>query len=225
MAWGTSRLRGAAREPGLRRFGTPVRTAPRGMGHHGRVATESASAQTGTAPTKTQSRPGMAGKSVRDMILSLLAVMAAGFVIYYFVPHSGGSGVHPVEYQAALSSAERAAPYQVLAPAGLPAGWNATAVEYDGADPQDSQWTLGFIDPAKQYVAVRQSNGPAAAFLADATTNGVKQAATSTVDGKVWSHYQGDRYRALVLETGKVTTVVTGTESFAGLEKFAAALK
>ncbi len=167
----------------------------------------------------------MAGKSVRDMILSLLAVMAAGFVIYYFIPHSGGNGVHAVEYRSALSSAERAAPYQVLAPAGLPSGWNATAVEYDGNDPQDAEWTLGFIDPAKQYVAVRQSNGPVTAFLADATTNGVKQAATSTVDGKAWSHYQGDRYRALVLESGKVTTVVTGTESFANLEKFAATLK
>jgi hypothetical protein len=159
------------------------------------------------------------------MILSMVLVMAAGVVIYLFIPHSGGSGVHPVEYNAALQSARRVAPFPVLAPEALPKGWNATAVEYDGSDAKDAQWTLGFIDPAGQYVAVRQSNGPAVAFLADATTNGVKQAGTSTVDGTVWSHYQGDRYRALVLQTAKGTTAVTGTESFAGLEKFAATLR
>jgi hypothetical protein len=167
----------------------------------------------------------MAGKSARDMVLSMLAVMAAGAVIYLFIPHGGGSGVHPVEYRTAVLSARRFAPYPVLAPVGLPKGWNATAVEYDGSDAVDAQWTLGFIDPSGQYVAVRQSNGPVAAFLADATTDGVKQAATSTVNGTVWTRYQGSRYRALVLRTGKETTVVTGTESYAGLEAFAATLK
>lgn len=167
----------------------------------------------------------MAGKSTRDMVLSLLAVLAAGFVIYFFIPHSGGNGVHPVEYNAALESARRAAPYPVLAPQSLPQGWNATAVQFDGADPADAQWTLGFIDAKGQYVAVRQSNGPLAAFLADATGNGVKQAAESTVAGADWSRYQGSRYQSLVLQSAKGTTVVTGTESFADLEKFAALLK
>ncbi|MFC1417477.1 DUF4245 domain-containing protein [Streptacidiphilus cavernicola] len=189
------------------------------------MATESAPAQTGTAPTRTQKRPGMAGKSARDMVLSLIAVMAAGLVIYYFIPHSGGDGVHPVEYNAAVQSARRAAPYPVLAPVGLAKGWNATAVEYDGSDPANAEWTLGFIDPHGQYVAIRQSNGPMDAFLADATTNGVKQPATSTVDGTVWSHYQGDRYRALVLQTPKGTTAITGTESYTALAAFAATLK
>ncbi|MEZ0091146.1 DUF4245 domain-containing protein [Streptacidiphilus sp. EB129] len=188
------------------------------------MATENAAAQTGTAPTTTQKRPGMAGKSVRDMVLSLIAVMAAGLVIYLFVPHSGGNGVHPVEYQVALDTAQRAAPYPLLAPKELPSGWNATAVGFDGGDPQNAQWTLGFIDAGGQYVAIRQSNGPEAAFLADATTNGVKESGTSTVGGQVWSHYQGDRYRALVLRTGTETTALTGTESFAQLEQFAATL-
>ena len=167
----------------------------------------------------------MAGKSARDMVLSLIAVMAAGVVMYIFIPHSGGNGVHPVEYRTAVLSARRFAPYRVLAPVGLPKGWNATAVEYDGSDAADAQWTLGFIDPHGQYVAVRQSNGAEKPFLADATTNGVEQTATSTVNGTVWARYQGSRYRALVLRTGKETTVVTGTESYAALATFAATLK
>ena len=194
------------------------------MGHHGYVATENAVAQVGTAPTTTQKRPGMGSKSIKDMVLSLAAVMLTGLVIYYFIPHSGGNGVHPVEYGAAVDSARRAAPYPVLAPTGLPKGWNATEVNYNGMDATDAVWSLGFIDPGGQYVSVQQSNGAPADFIPSVTTGGVKVSGTSTVNGVVWSHYQGSNYRALVLQTPKVTTVVTGTESYAAMESFAARL-
>ena len=197
------------------------------MGHHGSVATENAAGQLGTAPTTTQKRPGMGAKSIKDMVLSLIAVMAAGLVIYFFIPHTAGSGVHPVEggITSSVDSARRAAPYPVLAPVGLPSGWTATQVNYDGADPANAVWSLGYIDPSRQYVSVQQSNGSAAAFIASVTTNGVKVAGSSLVNGVAWSHYQGTDYRALVLQTSKVTTVVTGTESYAAMATFAAALK
>ena len=58
----------------------------------------------------------MGAKSVKDMVLSLAAVMLAGLVIYYFIPHSAGNGVHPVEggITSSVDSARRAAPYPVL---------------------------------------------------------------------------------------------------------------
>ena len=169
----------------------------------------------------------MGANSVKDMVLSLAAVMLAGLVIYYFIPHSAGNGVHPVQggIASSVDSARRAAPYPVLAPSGLPKGWTATEVNYDGMDAMDAQWSLGYIDPSGQYVSVQQSNGSAADFISSVTTNGVKVSGTSTVNGVSWAHYQGTNYRALVLETPKVTTVVTGTESFAAMETFAAALR
>jgi hypothetical protein len=205
----------------------PVPGRGGGMGHHGRVATENAVPQIGTAPTTTQKRPGMGAKSVKDMVLSLAAVMLAGLVIYYFIPHSGGNGVHAVAggIDSSVTSARRAAPYPVLAPVGLPKGWTATQVNYDGADGSDAVWSLGYIDPSGQYVSVQQSNGAAADFISSVTTGGVKVAGTSTIDGQTWAHYQGTNYRALVLRTPKVTTVVTGTESYAAMETFAAALR
>ncbi|QMU75152.1 DUF4245 domain-containing protein [Streptacidiphilus sp. PB12-B1b] len=191
------------------------------------MATQNAAAQAGTAPTTTQKRPGMGAKSVRDMVLSLAAVMLAGLVIYYFIPHSGGNGVHAVEggIGSSVASARRVAPYPVLAPVGLPKGWTATAVDYNGTDPHAAVWTLGYIDPSRQYVSVQQSNGGASDFIAGVTTGGVKVAGVSTIDGVTWSHYQGSDYRALVLQTPKVTTVVTGTESFAAMDAFAATLR
>jgi hypothetical protein len=205
----------------------PVRGSAEAMGHHGRVATENPAEQIGTAPTTTQKRPGMGAKSIKDMVLSLIAVMAAGGVIYFFIPHSGGNGVHAVEggITSSVDSARRAAPFPVLAPVGLPSGWTATQVNYDGMDPANAVWSLGYIDPNGQYVSVQQSNGPAASFITGVTTSGVKVAGSTLVDGVAWSHYQGTNYRALVLQTPKVTTVVTGTESYAAMGTFAAALK
>ena len=168
----------------------------------------------------------MGAKSVKDMVLSLAAVMLAGLVIYYFIPHSGGDGVHAVQggISSSVDSARRAAPFPVLAPGGLPKGWTATEVNYDGMDATDAIWSLGYIDPQRQYVSVQQSNGSAATFIPSVTTSGVKVSGTSTINGVVWAHYQGSNYRALVLETPKVTTVVTGTESYAAMDAFAAKL-
>jgi hypothetical protein len=168
----------------------------------------------------------MAAKSVRDMVLSLAAVLAAGIVIYFFIPHSGGNGVRAVSYADSVVSARRAAPYPVLAPdpSHLPSGWNATAVSFDGSNPQAAVWTLGFIDADGQYAAIKQSNGAADAFIHDATLDGQKLSATTTVGGTVWSEYQGSRYQALVLKGAKGTTVLVGTESFAKLGQFAGML-
>ncbi|WP_328806239.1 DUF4245 domain-containing protein [Streptacidiphilus fuscans] len=175
-----------------------------------------------TETVTVRKRPGMAAKSVRDMVLSLAAVMAAGLVIYYFIPHSGGNGVHAVPYQDSVPSARRAAPYPLLAPEGLPSGWNATSVNYDGTNADT--WTLGFIDPSTQYVALEQSNAPLNTVVQNATIDAVKQSATTMVNGVAWTHYQGTRYQALVLPGAKGTTVVFGTESFAKLGDFAAKL-
>lgn len=185
------------------------------MVHHGGVATENVT---------VRKRPGMAAKSVRDMVLSLAAVLAAGLVIYFFIPHTGGDGVRPVQYADSVVSARRAAPYPVLAPQNLAPGWRATAVSYDASDPASAVWTLGFIDPAGQYVAIKQSNGPADAFIRDTTLGGQKLSATTLVDGTAWSEYQGSRYQAIVLKGAKGTTVVFGTETFAKLGDFAATL-
>jgi hypothetical protein len=165
----------------------------------------------------------MAAKSVRDMVLSLIAVMLAGFGIYLFIPHSGGNGVRAVSWQDSVPSARRAAPYPLLAPAGDPKGWTATSVRYDGE--HDHTWSLGFIDDKGQYAAVQQATGPLADVVKNATVDAVKQSAVTTVDGVAWTHYQGSRYRALVRQTPQGTSVVFGTESFARLADFVALLR
>ncbi|MFD2691449.1 DUF4245 domain-containing protein [Streptomyces phyllanthi] len=168
---------------------------------------------------------GMKGKrSVRNMALSLgVSCLAAG-VIYIFVPHDGTTPpAKRVDYRVELLTARRAASYSVAAPEGLPSTWKATSVRFRGDD--FDAWHLGFQDPEGKYVAVEQSTRKPSAFIEDAAQDAEETGDTQKVGDRVWQRYEGDRYDALVLEDKGVTTVVTGSASFARLTEMAEALK
>ncbi|MFD9129873.1 DUF4245 domain-containing protein [Kitasatospora sp. NPDC059571] len=163
-------------------------------------------------------------QTVRDMVLSMLAVGVVGFFAYLFIPHSGGDGVHEVDYRVALASAKRAAPYPVLAPQGLAGGWRATSVQYSKDAHGNAVWHLGFVTPEGKYAAVEQSTAAQTAVLADVVPKGEPDGSTA-VAGQDWQRYQGKPYRGLTRQTGSATTVVTGSASYDELAQLAGALK
>ena len=169
-------------------------------------------------------------QTVRDMVLSMAVIMLIVVGIYaLFLPRGTKESVTPVDYSVELGQARRAAPYPVAAPSGLSGQWKATSVSYDDADPKNTKWHLGFIDPENQYAAIEQSNAYAATFIS-ATTQASRRSGSQVVDGRTWERYDGGRYRALVLEenggkSGTVTTMVTGTAPYDQLGRLAAALR
>jgi hypothetical protein len=168
-------------------------------------------------------------KTVRDLILSMLVLGVVVYLIYLFVPHNSKADpvkTETVGYSVELQQARRDAPYQVAGPEGLSAKWRATSVTYAGSDRHNVTWHIGFVDPEQQYVALEQTNGNPAAFIAQVTINGHRDGdRTVPVDGVSWDYYTGGRYDALVREVKGVTTVVLGTGSDAQLQQLAAALK
>ncbi|MFC8451749.1 DUF4245 domain-containing protein [Kitasatospora sp. NPDC057223] len=177
----------------------------------------------------------MAGKSsnrsrqsVRDMVLSMLAVGGVVAVAYVFVPHSEGDGVHAVPYSVEAASARRAAPYPLLSPEGLPAKWRATSVQYTderqtGSDGHNI-WHLGFVTPSGQYAAVEQSDAPRDELLGRMVAGGAADG-SAAVAGRTWDRVQGGKARALAVQSGTATTLVTGTASYEELVELAQALK
>jgi hypothetical protein len=164
---------------------------------------------------------------VRDLALSLVVLGFVVFVIYLFIPHdSHADPVVTVPFSVELGQARRDAPYPVAAPEGLGADWRPTSVRYDASDPGNVTWHLGFVEPQQEYVAVEQSNAPAAAFIAQVTHTSHRDGdRTVTVGGQVWQRYTGGRYPALVHEERDVTTVVLGTATDAAFQRMAAALR
>jgi hypothetical protein len=166
-------------------------------------------------------------KTLVDLVLSMIVLGFVVFLIYLFIPHdSSADPVKPITYSVELGQARRDAPYPVGAPEGLGANWRATSVTYDAADPKNTTWHLGFVDPSQQYVAIEQSNGPAEGFITSVTIGSHRDGArTVSAGGHTWESYTGGRYTALVLKEQHVTTVVLGTAPNAQLTQMAAALK
>lgn len=82
----------------------------------------------------------------------------------------------------------------------------------------------GLRHPAGQYAAVEQSD-IARDKLVGALVAGGEPDGSSDVAGQAWERVQGDKSRALVLQNGGGTTVLTGTASYEELAELAQALK
>jgi hypothetical protein len=142
-----------------------------------------------------------------------------------FIPHdTKGDRILPVDYTSSLASARRAAPYPLLGPADLPAGWKATSVEYKKDPAGHANWHLGFETPTRQYAAIEQSDAARADVLKNAVPGGQADG-ESKLGAQDWQRLQGDRYRALTVQTGSATTVVTGTATYEELAVLAQSLK
>ncbi|MFE4516241.1 DUF4245 domain-containing protein [Kitasatospora sp. NPDC056783] len=172
---------------------------------------------------------GMRGRqTVRDMVLSMLAVGFVVWIGYLFLPHgNGGDPVRVVGYQVEAASAKRAAPYPLLAPEGLSDKWRANSVSYRPASDNNGKgnaWHLGFVTPSGQYAAIEQSDAPRDALLAE-YVKGAQPDGASEVAGRSWERVQGEKDRALTARTGTGTTLLTGTASYEELAELAQALK
>ena len=163
--------------------------------------------------------------------------------------------VQEISYETEFATAGRAAPYELLAPRGLSDKWRATSVSYQAQSDHGAVWHLGFLAPSNEYAAVEQGDGDERKFLSKVTQGASDTGKTVSVNGEDWLRYEGEKYDALVLKSdtarantkpsggtdtnpdsgdgandgevrdGPVTTVVTGTASFATLKELAAALQ
>ncbi|MFD8974247.1 MULTISPECIES: DUF4245 domain-containing protein [unclassified Streptomyces] len=168
---------------------------------------------------------GMRGRqTVRGMFQSLGVIMVAAGVMYLFIPHDESAApVKAKDYRVELLTAQRAAPYPVLAPEGLGADWKATVVSYKRE--KGDAWQLGFLSPDTQYVAIHQSTAAPGKYVPEVTHEAKNTGKTQAVAGQVWQRWEGPKYDALVRTEGGATTVVTGTASFERLAEMAGSLK
>ncbi|MEV0776254.1 DUF4245 domain-containing protein [Streptomyces sp. NPDC050433] len=163
-------------------------------------------------------------KPVRDMFLSMAVIVAVAGVIYMANPRDENADpLKAVDYRVELTTAQRVAPYPVMAPRGLPKTWKPTSVSY--ARQEANAWHLGFLDPDREYVAVEQSTAPAVKYIADVTHDAEDTGKSARVGGETWQRWEGPKYDALVRTADGATTVVTGTAPYERLVEMAEALE
>jgi hypothetical protein len=158
-------------------------------------------------------------------------LLSAVFIVA--VPMDQASSPTTVSYRGDLATMTRAAPYQVLAPAGLPRSWSPvnSGVAVGGANgPGTVTWRLGFATPSGTFAALEETNATAGPFIWRMTNFGTPRPPV-TIGGRTWRASVdpgrgGSGQRSLAVTTaGGVTLVVTGNSSWAQLRTLAASLR
>lgn len=176
-------------------------------------------------------------EQVRDMGLSLGLVIVFVFVTVAFLGGSLGilraepvaREVRPVDYREALGTAVRTADYEVLAPAGVPAGWVCQSARTSPAEPEGPASVLlqiGFLTPGKRYASVVQTDAEPGDVL-ESQRLGDEVEGTVDVAGQEWEQRRRvDRDEVALLRTeGARTVVVTGDAGVDDLRMLAAGLR
>jgi hypothetical protein len=161
-----------------------------------------------------------------SMVLSLAVVLAIVVVLVLMVPRVNGVTQPPVDVGLGARVAATKVEFTPSVPTGLPQGWRATSVRTTRSTADVITWHAGYQSPSNQYAAVEQGQDAPRAWVAQQTNHGQPDG-TQQVAGQTWQRYSGGRnvQNSLVLTSGKVTTIVTGTASFDELAVLAASLR
>ncbi|MBO0812452.1 MAG: DUF4245 domain-containing protein [Microlunatus sp.] len=170
----------------------------------------------------------------RDMFLSLLVIVVPlAIIVAIFGQGPRDAKVSTVAWKPVAARAAQQAPYAVLTPIELPAGWRATRVSWTrigqpgptGSESIRNRWQLGVLTDSDIYLELDQGDKQAGNMVADLSRQG-RPDGTSTVNGQTWKRLVTDdnRTRSLVLARPGVTTIVTGDAGYVLLETYAGLL-
>ena len=185
-----------------------------------RAAEPEAEQTAAPAPSRRRGR-----ETAADMVRSMLVVLVLVLIVVALnMQPEPENEVRRFDYTVALEQARDSAPYDVLAPVGLPNQWRATSAR-TRSNGELTTWHIGFVTPEDNYAALEQSDGDPANVLAELVGGG-NDAGLVRIDGAVWRRVEGGEHaeRALVLDAEPVTTVVLGGASWRELRTLAAAM-
>lgn len=142
-------------------------------------------------------------------------------VLNYRGPHDAVNEIDPAPLAVQVAGV---APFPVLLPADE--GWRATAARWEPTQesaPAEVWFTGGVYSAQGPFASVSQSTAGSDAFIAEQTGD-ADPAGTSAVAGQQWQRFEGPSGRSLVLIAANGSVVVTGTGSWADVERFTASL-
>jgi hypothetical protein len=161
--------------------------------------------------------------------MAMLACLVVVGLVILITPSRNEGAMPRADYQGDLSGLRAIAPYQVLAPQGLPPQWYPTSTRLNGHTGGPVSWHLGFYTPQKEYAALEESNETpdgAGNFIDRMTSQGHPDG-TAQVAGATWARtFRPDKkQRSLVRRLPGMTLVLTGTASYEELAVLAGSLK
>ena len=159
----------------------------------------------------TGRRNARLAQTVRDMVLSLIVVLAVVGVVLVITWHPEPEAVKRVEVAPVLTVADQQAGYPVLDPTVID-GFVPTSVRWEPttASLGIPAWHVGGVYRDDDYLQVSQAATQESDFITAQTASG-RTIGSVDIDGTVWEQRESAERRSLVLQRNGVTTIVSST--------------
>jgi hypothetical protein len=168
------------------------------------------------------------------MIRSLAVILIPLVVItIIFTNTPDDHPVKEVDWKPVLTTAQKEAPFEVLAPTNLPEGWRATRVTWvpqgepylNGEASPRNLWQIGFLTPEDVYIDLNQGDARPQELVDQQSQAGTPDG-SSIVAGQTWERLVSpdSRTRSLVLRGRDSITIVSANLPYEALEAYASTL-
>jgi hypothetical protein len=177
-----------------------------------------------------RTRQSTAGDLIRSLALIVIPLVVIA-IIFTDVPDD--HPVKEVDWKPVLATAQKQAPFDVLAPTNLPEGWRATRVNWvpqgraylNGEASPRNLWQIGFLSPDDVYIDLNQGDARPQEMVDQQSREGTPDG-NSVIAGQTWQRLMSPdgRTRSLVLHGPSATVVVSADLPYEALEAYAATL-
>jgi hypothetical protein len=195
----------------------------------GNVSSTSAP-DTAAAPAVQQPAARRGLGNLRSMVISMVVIMAAVLAWVAMVPRVREISQPAVDVTSVARQVRQETGWAISQPQ-LPTGWKATSVRFESAADGVRTWHAGYLSPDGNYVSIDQTEQAGATdnWISARTSNGQAEGTVSAA-GRTWQKLSSRDIvqRSLVSRgsgAGELTTVLSGTASYAQLAQFAEALE
>jgi hypothetical protein len=175
-------------------------------------------------------RQATAGDMIRSLALIVIPLVVIA-IIFTDVPDD--HPVKEVDWKPVLATAQKQAPFDVLAPTNLPEGWRATRVNWvpqgrpylNGEASPRNLWQIGFLSPDDVYIDLNQGDARPQEMVDQQSREGMPDG-NSVIGGQTWQRLVSPdgRTRSLVLGGSSATVVVSADLPYEALEAYASTL-
>ncbi|HEX3898274.1 MAG TPA: DUF4245 domain-containing protein [Mycobacteriales bacterium] len=182
-------------------------------------------------PTGAVARPKRIPATLFDMVRSLGVMVVVIALTLIFVPGllhpSKSQRFAAVGYSDYTEGFKQVTGIDALVPTGLAAGWyaNSGALTHSGTD---ANLRIGWVTPAKNYLALDESNNSAKDFISDVLgSDGLKVTGYEQIAGATWTECASDQREKSIVRTfdDGVTVVITGSGTKTEQSDLATALR
>ncbi|MCY7324678.1 MAG: DUF4245 domain-containing protein [Microbacteriaceae bacterium] len=183
-----------------------------------------------TAARKAEnSRKHRANQTVVNLVLALVASLAIVLVLVLVVVRPTQPPRAAIDY-AAVAAQEQPGVDEPLASPALPPEWTANAASIETGTDDITTWSIGFITPADQFIALRQGIDANPTWLANRLDK-LTPTGTEMIDGVEWAVYDnrgsrdpGNLAYAMSTTSGSSSFALYGTAKTAEFLALATAL-